>query len=175
MLQEADATAAFRFLGLPPELRDEVYCRFFVNEELRYFIFMNRKQIVAAENRQCLQRVPEQIRNEVSAVFHAVLRGREAIEKTIDGIPSSGNIRIGVDLEYFLGTVSISLVWISQMPNLLPLCRLNQVPCLMNRFTNRVADIRPRSHCLILKSRTSSTTDFVPVLRSTLKNGNISS
>jgi hypothetical protein len=26
VLQEADATATFRFLGLPPELHDDVYC-----------------------------------------------------------------------------------------------------------------------------------------------------
>jgi len=174
VLQKADATATFRLLDLPPELRDEVYWHFFVNQEVRYYFFMDREQLVTAEDCQHLQRIPEQIRNKMSAVF-TVLQCREVREKKIDGTLSSGNIHIGVDLELFLGTGSVSLVWISQRPDLLPLYRPNPFPSLMDGFTNRIADIRPQSHCSIFKLRSSSMTDFVPEIRVTLNNEIISS
>ena len=106
-LQRGDATETFYLLNLPPELRDEVYHHFFMNQEVR-FCYNFSTNAVAADNN--LQPVPEQIRNEVIAVFIAVLQPQEVREKKFGGVPSSEDICTGANLELFLGTGLSSLV-----------------------------------------------------------------
>lgn len=82
-LYRGDATATIRFLDLPPELRDEVYYHFFLNQKTCYHFVMNGKLTMEGSDGQCLQRVPEQIRDEMNAVFNAVLQQREGLEKSV--------------------------------------------------------------------------------------------
>jgi hypothetical protein len=85
-LQKDDAAATFRFLDLPPELRDEVYWHFLISNEL----------LMVTDNSQYLQRVPDQIRDEMSAVFDAVWRRQEAREKIV-GARLFRNMRIKLE------------------------------------------------------------------------------
>ena len=114
-LQRGDATATFRLLDLPPELRDEVYHHFFMNQDMRYCYHFSKDGMIVDD----LQRVPEQIRGEMSAVFNAVLQLRGLREKKFEGVPSSEDICTGANLELFLGTGLSSLVWTIQVPKLL--------------------------------------------------------
>jgi hypothetical protein len=160
-LQRTDAIATFRLLDLPPELRDEVYHHFFMNQEVRYYYHFSKNGMVADN----LQRVPEQIREEMSAVFNAVLQLRGLREKMFEDVPSSEDIRNRSNLALFLGTGFSSLVWSVRMPEPLQVYGPNLNPCLMNRPTDRVVDIWPQFRSLIFRMPSSSTADLTPKFR----------
>lgn len=155
-LQRADATAIFRLLGLPLELRDEVYHHFFINQEVRYYFPLSTKGVLADD----MQRIPEQIRDEMSAVFISLN------PRSCEGVPSSGDIRIRWNLELFLGTGFSSLVGTLQVPEMLQVYCPGLNPCLFNCPTDRVVDIQPEFR--FWTSRTRSfllATQFAPKLR----------
>lgn len=160
-LQRGDATATFRLLDLPPELRDEVYHHFFMNQDMRYCYHFSKDGMVVDD----LQRVPEQIRGEMSAVFNAVLQLRGLREKKFEGVPSSEDIRVGPNLELYLGTGFSSLVWSVRMPELLQVYGPNLNPCLIDRPTDRVVDIKPQFRFLTSRMRSLlPATHFAPKL-----------
>jgi len=66
-LRNDDATAKFRLLDLPPELRDEVYYHFLLDMGLY-------KGQLSGDFRKTLQPIPTRIRGEMSAVFEIMMR-----------------------------------------------------------------------------------------------------
>lgn len=118
--------ATSRLLDLPTELRDEVYLHF----------FMNHKLLVNGGTVQYLQRIPEQIHDEMSAVFEIVWQQRQARVKKVERDPSSGTLCVAVGLGVFRSwhTLTHNPAWARQTPVLLPVTAycLNLSFCLMN-------------------------------------------